>query len=459
MKGKGLGLRGKKIGALLLIMVSCTPLTGCVHLGPISLNRAVIQYDSSVLKSEEELLLLNIIRMHDDQPPHFTVASDIKATFSFSSKGGVNASFLTGSSSDTIALSLDATATENPTITISPMQGKDFAQRLLKPMDIAIANIVFLQRAQQIDKMLRLIGHSFVMEGKKNTEEVLAGIEKKDAKKKIKLEYPKKVKVEECFKKEQDKYLLVNRPPKIPLIPLKESEKRKDKQHYELFRQVVLHIMAMSRSGQLQIFPLEFEQEVEGAATEKPQQTKDITDALDKQYRWKKQKEGYILTKTYTIPAILNFSKDELDKPILEKIARHLELTDYLKFDQSVVLVLLRADEQNQWPIYGLFRLRNFRQILQFLAESLRDEPGYEREYDVPPIEITKVLADLDEGANNPPLTLRIYSGKTPPRDSVVAVEYKGEYFWVSSTSIQTVAQPQPVRWDEQVFNLLYEIF
>jgi hypothetical protein len=175
---------------------------------------------------------------------------------------------------------------------------------------------------------------------------------------------------------------------------------------------------------------------------------------------------GWKLTKPYTILAISDFPKDELDKTTLEEIATQLELSDHIKLDQSVIIVLLRGSPNYQkanWPIYGLFRLRNFTQVLQFLAESLKRQPGYRREYDVDLSPFTKALlarnnlkpGDLD----NPPLTLTVGSGNTPPEDAVVNVRHSGESYWVSSAPDQTVAPSQPIRWDKQVFELLYDIF
>jgi hypothetical protein len=528
MKRKELGeCRNKRWALLWMVIAACITLAGCARLGPLSLNQAMIQYDSSVLKSEKELLLLNIIRMHDDQPPHFTVSTNIAATFGFSSTAGLNPSFSSGSNKNSLGLSLGGTASESPTITIAPMQGKDFAQRLLKPIDIAIPNSIFLQRGGQIDQLLRLIGHSFVMMDCKNprTKDVLVKVLAEfpvDGQRRDDWcqDNPAEVREAECFKEGAKSCLLVNRPPR------KSPEQSKEGQHYALFRKVVLHIKATGMSGRLQVFPLEFEQEIEGTfktakdlstkdvkdttdalekqyrwkkiskpgkeegfiltksdqeiegtfRTAKDLSTKEVIDALEKQYRWKKiskpgKEEGFILTKSYTFTALLDFDfaqmEDKDKRNLLDDVSKNLELSDYMKFDQSVVLVLLRGNKDKNIPlIYGLFRLRNFRQVLQFLGESLKDQPGYEREYDVAPFEFEKELVDPLKPTRlyNPALTLTVHSGSSdmpPPRDRVVEVGYNGESFWISSPPEQTVAQqqPQPIRWDKQVFDILYEIF
>ena len=445
---KELGQSRNKIRALFwIVMAACIMFASCSRLGPISLNRAVINYDSNVLKSEKELVLLNIVRMHDDQPSHFTVSGDIKATFTFSTTNGIFPTWnipLAGSlggTTNTLGLNLNATVSESPTITITPMEGKDFAARLLKPMDSVVANMVLSQKAIQIDKLLRLTGHSFLMIRPKDE-----GDEKWTD------DYPKEVleylqKKYECFTKEGDRScFLVNRPPIMGEEPAEKTERS-----YELFRQVVLQIKAIERTGHLQFFPLEFDQDIEGTFSTVKPTPKDMIDALDKQYRFTETdgpRKGFKLTKPYTILALSDFPLNKLDKATLKKIAKALELSDYIKLDQSVIIVLLR--EKTNWPIYGLFRLRNFTQVLQFLAESLNKDPGYHREYDVAPSRFTEALAPLQPGVfDNPPLTLEILSGKIPTREVAAAVDYNGESFWISSSQ----------RWNRQVFNLLYEIF
>ena len=51
MKGKELNQSRNKRGSILwMVMVACLTLTGCASFGPISLNKAVIKYDDTVLR-------------------------------------------------------------------------------------------------------------------------------------------------------------------------------------------------------------------------------------------------------------------------------------------------------------------------------------------------------------------------------------------------------------------------
>ena len=525
MKGKELDQSRNKRGSLLwMVMAACLTLTGCVRFGPIALNKAVINYDDTVLQSEQQVLLLNIIRMHDDQPPHFTIANNIAATFTLTHTGTLNPS-ISRSHGDTSALTVSAlaltkTVTDSPTITISPMQGKDYAQRLLAPIDPAYVNTLFLQRsAPRLNKMLRLMGKNFYIMGPKKAKAVFESIPLKDSEGKIvKYQYPisnlNDLKDKGGFKEEEAGCLLdslndcymENNPWKIA-----EGMERKDLYHYELFRKVVSHIQALALLGRLYFFSLDFYVPKEGTFRKKNQnptptetQTQtpkqdtiaDTVGALEKNYHWQEmteeatqEKKGLILTKRYPITAITDFDFDEMGynmgykakKSLLKKIQEDLELNGEIALGENMIIVLLRGNTKNDgWPIYGYFTLRNFRVVLQFLAESLiiknpKESREYASEYDVEPSQFTKELL-VKEGIelgrlHNPALTLTINSsdpGMTPPppRDRLIDVEYNGKLFWISSARDQTdekltkrYGNPHPSRWDREVFSMLYEIY
>jgi hypothetical protein len=603
MKEKELSLGRNKRGALLwMVMAACLALTGCAAtFGPILLNKEVRQYDDKVLQSEEQLLLLNIIRMHDGQPAHFTAASGVQATFSLSHSGTLNPMYSSNRADVEYSgsgLSLSKTVTDNPTITIAPMQGKDFAQRLLNPIDTTFVNTLFLQRsAPRLDKVLRLICKNFYMMppeyAKKVFELIPAGIDPQEKIDKYTYPYdissfpdPKNQKeVEEWeknngFKSDEAPCLLSslindgyteNYPGKIPENRTREDTK--DTFQYKIFRKVVSHIQAMALANLIYFFYLDFdvpivdhlkidkdvinlkdsideadkkyfwetteearknksckekkeekkeegEEEEEGfmladeanvdvngsfmpAHALKGRNMKGITDALGRQYHWEKRpncekKESFKITKRYQIVAITDFDFDSMtdehmmsDKAkieLFEKLRRDLDLKGEIALNEGMIIVMLRGDKKqwpkNHWPIYGYFTLRNFKLILQFLAESLvKDKPEYASEYDVPPSQFTLDLVRQFTAESptrekqqfgcleNPALTLTIHSEPTSSKNRLLDVDYNGKLFWISSPQDQTGTQPQPKeddnpcvnleprRWDSEVFSLLYEIY
>src|SRR4029077_12270092 len=94
---------------------------GC--LSPITLNRAVTNYDEAITDAISKQLLINIARAHQHQPIHFTGVSNVAATFDFRVNAGATPAF-TGEA---------GSAAENPTISIAPIEGEEFTKRLLTP--------------------------------------------------------------------------------------------------------------------------------------------------------------------------------------------------------------------------------------------------------------------------------------------------------------------------------------
>lgn len=139
-------------------------LGGCVS--PIAMHRAVLEYDRTVSRVETELLLLNIARVRHYHPVHFTAVSHIAATFDFRVTSSVLGFPFEAFSSGVppLRLMLGSSAAENPTISIIPLQGEEFTQRILTPMDET--KFEFLAH-QGIDPaiILRLIARGIILDG------------------------------------------------------------------------------------------------------------------------------------------------------------------------------------------------------------------------------------------------------------------------------------------------------
>ncbi len=142
-------------------LLSLTVLSGCAS--PVALHRAVLEYDWTVNRIETELLLLNIARMRYHEPIHFTVVSSIAATFDFRVNTGITGRLTESPGVDSLSLTLGSSVAENPTVSIIPVQGEEFAKRLLTP--ISENTIQFLAH-QGIDPaiLLRLMARGMILE-------------------------------------------------------------------------------------------------------------------------------------------------------------------------------------------------------------------------------------------------------------------------------------------------------
>lgn len=102
------------------------------HASTIALDRAVEAYDRTTADSVSKQLLLNIARARQNLPIHFTAIANIAATYRWTLNAGFGGA-LTGDRGGLLVPLVSANAEENPTISIAPMQGDEFMERLLTP--------------------------------------------------------------------------------------------------------------------------------------------------------------------------------------------------------------------------------------------------------------------------------------------------------------------------------------
>jgi hypothetical protein len=128
----------------------------------IALDRAVVAYDTTTADSVAKQLLLNIARARHNQPMHFTGISSVAATYKFSVNAGFGGA-LTGDRGGLIVPVFGASAEENPTISIAPIQDEEFTQRLLTPLQEQKLTLL-LRQGYDVDSLLRLMGAEIRLE-------------------------------------------------------------------------------------------------------------------------------------------------------------------------------------------------------------------------------------------------------------------------------------------------------
>jgi hypothetical protein len=113
-------LKLAKVSARCLMIIVFCNLQEC--LSPMALDHAVIEYDKATTDILSKLILLNIARSHQHQPLHFTGVSNIAATFNFQFNAGATPAF-TGENGSLMTPVFGGTVSENPTISIVPIEG------------------------------------------------------------------------------------------------------------------------------------------------------------------------------------------------------------------------------------------------------------------------------------------------------------------------------------------------
>ena len=142
----------RAIARLFIMLVLCG-LQGCFS--PMALDYAVIEYDKTTTNILSKLILLNIARSHQHQPMHFTGVSNIAASYNFQFNAGATPAF-TGENGSVMTPVFGGTISENPTISIVPIEGEEFSRRLLTPIQENKLTMLLRQGAD-VDLILRLL--------------------------------------------------------------------------------------------------------------------------------------------------------------------------------------------------------------------------------------------------------------------------------------------------------------
>jgi hypothetical protein len=359
-------------------------ISGCFS--PITLNRAVTAYDEAVTDALSKQLLINIARAHHHQPIHFTGVSSIAATFDFRANAGVTPAM--GGEAGAVLLPIfGGSVAENPTFTIAPIEGEDFTKRLLTPFQ-GSKLLLLLRQGVDIDLLLRLMANELRV------------------------------------KQAGQDIAYRNRPT--------------DRDGYEVFRRVVLHLSAIQDHNKLYAEPLIFER------------TWTIPAEAVTAEGFKALEDGYLVSynrdeKTYTLKRqvagrifITNYDPDTLSAE--ERMRLHDETDQWATNDVSVDIRPGRFG--GEWPIRGEFRLRSFHGILNFLGQSLEEEPEYHVEKD----------ERTPEVAENPVKTMDLLLTTSPSNETDLSIKSHGKYYAVNALGSQS-------RWNREAFRLLSQLF
>ena len=359
-------------------------LAGC--LSPPTLTRAVVSYDNAITDSISKQLLLNIARAHHHQPVHFTGVSNVAATFDFRINAGATPT-LTGEAGKTLLPVFGGSVAENPTISIAPIDGEEFTRRLLTPFQETKFTLL-LRQGGDIDLLLRLMA--------------------------------KELRVDD----QGEDVAYRNNPT--------------DKAGYEMFRKVVLHLSAIQDANRLYAESMLFErtwtipaESVTAEGFKALEQDYLVAyDPQQKTYRLRKPVSGRIL--------ITNYDPNTL--PQEERVQLHEEAERSPMNDVS--FDIRPGHYGGEWPLKGEFRLRSFNTMLNFLAQSVEEEPEYAVEKDnrTPPF------------MDNPVKTMDLLVQESSPSESDLTVQSHGKYYSVNITG-------PLARWNREAFKLLYQLF
>jgi hypothetical protein len=353
----------------LLAVAMALSLTGCI--GPAALHQAVLGYDESVGRLERELLLLNIARTHQRLPGHFTVTSSVTATFDYRANLGAFASFLDHVKPPRIwGVNATASVAESPTMTILPVQGEEFNNRILTPLDEKRFLALMFQRIP-VDMVMRLIGDGFEIYRSDGTLD----------------------------------RSIVNWPSAAD--------------GYREFRRRVMHLARLQANGQLFVGPLVFDETVQATVSGQLSAGEELG-AFERGWRPVNQR-----VYEFTKPIVGRLAVTNYDTRILSNAERVSLNARADANGRNVVFVDIRPESSGgDFAFSGGLRLRSFNVILSFVAAGIEEAP----EIDVAPDPRTGPVPP------NPRRALAIEVSDFAPSASVPEVAYNGRHYAVADT-------------------------
>ncbi len=121
-------------------------LAGCgTGIGPRSIGNERILYNEVLRKTQDEQLLLNLVRLRYNDTTQFLDLGSVVAQYGVETRssagitGGINGLFA-GAAPDAGSgrVGMEVVYQERPTVTYSPLQGENFANRMLSPISLEV---------------------------------------------------------------------------------------------------------------------------------------------------------------------------------------------------------------------------------------------------------------------------------------------------------------------------------
>ena len=129
--------------------------TACARIGPDIIQAGGNDYNIAIQHTNDEQLLLNLIRLKYRDTPFFMEVNSVSSQFKLVSEAALSANFKKQKTPENVGLSGSLTFTEQPTVTYLPLHGGEFIQRLLAP--VSLDTILLLANSGwSIERILRL---------------------------------------------------------------------------------------------------------------------------------------------------------------------------------------------------------------------------------------------------------------------------------------------------------------
>ena len=150
----------RKPAGLLALPVLALYLAGCAQMGPELVKAGRNDYNIILQQTEDEEAILNLVRVRYGDRPLFLDVSNVSTSFTWTQGSSVQGTLFDKRGNEfqrnNIGMRGSLEYTERPTITYTPLGGKDFVRSILTPADLD--SLVLLSNSGwSIERLLRLM--------------------------------------------------------------------------------------------------------------------------------------------------------------------------------------------------------------------------------------------------------------------------------------------------------------
>jgi hypothetical protein len=146
-------LRLKKVFFFIATVVLTHSFIGC-SFGPHAVSQSRVDYNEVFNRTDNEQILLNLVRLRYRDTPFFMETASISTSFSFDIGTSMEVDILPGAE-NTYILAPNIGYGEKPTITYTPLQGEKFVKQMLSPLDLHTLMLLY-HSGWSIERLLRV---------------------------------------------------------------------------------------------------------------------------------------------------------------------------------------------------------------------------------------------------------------------------------------------------------------
>ena len=131
-----------RITYFLLLTLLALGSIGCLNYGPISLKSERSKYNLAIQKTNDEQLLLNLVRLKYRDTPFFLEVGNVASQFRLKNKASITAQ-LESMVKDIFNLGASTSYEESPTVSYTPLHGDNFVKHILSTLPLKTITLLF----------------------------------------------------------------------------------------------------------------------------------------------------------------------------------------------------------------------------------------------------------------------------------------------------------------------------